>query len=47
MLTTALAVAGSADRTPPATAYELAATASKELTKLLAEWKKLRDTKLK
>ena len=47
MLTTALAVAGSADRTPPATAYELAATASKELTRLLAEWKKLRDTKVK
>jgi photosystem II stability/assembly factor-like uncharacterized protein len=41
MLSTALAVAGSADRTPPATAYEIAAQASKELTRLLAE----RDTK--
>jgi photosystem II stability/assembly factor-like uncharacterized protein len=47
MLSTALGVAGSADRTPPATAYEIAATASKELTRLLAEWKTLRDTKLK
>jgi hypothetical protein len=46
MLSTALSVAGSADRTPPATAYELAATASQELTRLLAEWKVLRESKL-
>ena len=47
MFSTALGVAGSADRTPPATAYEIAATAEKELNRLLAEWKTLHDTKLK
>jgi photosystem II stability/assembly factor-like uncharacterized protein len=47
MLSTALSVAGSADRTPPASAYQLAADASRELNRLLAEWKSLRDTKLK
>ena len=33
MLSIALAVAGSADRTPPATAYEIAAEASRLLSK--------------
>ncbi|MBS1859036.1 MAG: hypothetical protein JST11_26925, partial [Acidobacteria bacterium] len=41
MLSTALSVAGSADRTPPATAYTLAADARRELTRLLAEWSAL------
>src|SRR5262249_67394 len=36
MLTTALAVAGSADRTPPATAYDLAQQGSRDLNALLA-----------
>ena len=47
MFSTALGVAGSADRTPPATAYEIAATAEKELSRLLTEWRALRDGKLK
>ena len=38
---TALTVAESADRTPPATAYELARQATKELNTLLAAWKAL------
>jgi hypothetical protein len=33
--------------TPPASACRLAAGAERELTRLLAEWKTLRDTKLK
>jgi hypothetical protein len=43
MLATALSVAGSADRTPPATAYELVATAEKDLTRLMAEWATLKE----
>jgi hypothetical protein len=38
-LGTALVVAQSADRTPPATAYDLARRAKAELETLLAEWK--------
>jgi hypothetical protein len=40
-LGTALSVAESADRTPPAAAYDLAARAQRDLAGLLAEWKKL------
>ena len=47
LLGTALGVAESADRTPPATAYEIARQASRELTTLLANWKTLRDTRFK
>ena len=47
MLASALDVAGSADRTPPATAYSTVAEAEKELNRLMAEWKTLRDTRLK
>jgi hypothetical protein len=38
---TAMSVAESADRTPPATAYELARQAQKDLNALLAQWKSL------
>jgi len=38
---TALSVAESADRTPPATAYDLARQAAKDLNALLAQWKTL------
>jgi hypothetical protein len=44
-LTTALAVAQSADRTPPATAYAIAAEAGRALTAQLTAWKSLRETK--
>jgi photosystem II stability/assembly factor-like uncharacterized protein len=43
LLSTALAVAGSADRTPPATAYEIAAEASRDLNALLVKWKAMKD----
>ncbi len=46
-LATALEVAESADRTPPATAYEIARQASRELATLLTTWKTLRDTRFK
>ena len=46
-LATALSVAESADRTPPATAYEIARQATGDLTALLASWKTLRDTRFK
>jgi photosystem II stability/assembly factor-like uncharacterized protein len=39
-LGTALSVAESADRTPPATAYQMAAQAQRDLAGLLVEWKK-------
>jgi hypothetical protein len=45
MLSTALSAAGSADRTPPATAYEVVSAAEKELTRLMTEWETLK-TKL-
>jgi hypothetical protein len=38
---TALSVAESADRTPPATAYDLARQSAKDLNALLAQWKAL------
>jgi photosystem II stability/assembly factor-like uncharacterized protein len=44
---TALSVAESADRTPPATAYEIGRQASRDLATLLASWKTLRDTRFK
>ena len=47
LLATALGVAESADRTPPATAYEIARQASRDLATLLANWKTLRDTRFK
>jgi hypothetical protein len=47
LLVTALEVAGSADRTPPATAYQIAQQASHELDALLARWKTLREEKAK
>jgi hypothetical protein len=34
-------------RTPPATAYEIARQASRDLATLLANWKTLRDTRFK
>jgi hypothetical protein len=46
LLGTALSVAGSADRTPPASAYEIGQQASRSLTALLASWKSLQDTRL-
>jgi len=42
LLTTALGVAESADRTPPETAYRMARQASRELDALLTAWKALR-----
>jgi hypothetical protein len=47
LMATALGVAESADRTPPATAYEIARQASRDLATLLANWKTLRDTRFK
>jgi hypothetical protein len=46
LLSTAMSVAGSADRTPPATAYEVATQASRDMALLLAGWKNIRDAKL-
>src|SRR5258708_5346812 len=45
-LNTALGVAQSADRTPPATAYAAYEQASRDLAAQLASWKTLRDVKL-
>jgi hypothetical protein len=45
-LDTAMAVAGSADRTPPATAYLIYEQASKELTARQAAWKRLKEVNL-
>ncbi|MGA2267829.1 MAG: hypothetical protein ABSH44_05095 [Bryobacteraceae bacterium] len=45
-LSAALGVAESADRTPPATAYQIFDQASRELEAQLAAWKSLRETKL-
>jgi hypothetical protein len=39
-------VAESADRTPPATAYEIGGQARRDLATLLANWKALRDTRV-
>jgi len=47
LMGTALGVAESADRTPPATAYEIARQATRDLATLLANWKTLRDTRFK
>ena len=47
LLGTALSVAGSADRTPPATAYTIAQQSKADLEKLLARWKTLRETQVK
>jgi hypothetical protein len=47
LLATALGVAETADRTPPATAYEIGRQASRDLATLLANWKTLRDTRFK
>jgi photosystem II stability/assembly factor-like uncharacterized protein len=45
-LATALSVAESADRTPPATAYTIAGQAARNLVAQLAAWKTVRETKL-
>jgi len=47
LLSTALSVTGSADRTPPATAYEIAAQASRDLDALLVKWKALKNELVK
>ena len=47
LLATALEVSESADRVPPATAYEIARQASRELVALLATWQGFRDSRMK
>jgi hypothetical protein len=46
LLGTALGVAQSADRTPPAVAYTIYTEASRDLSAQLAAWKSLREVKL-
>jgi len=46
-MASALEVSESADRVPPATAYEIARQSSRDLTTLLATWQRFRDTRVK